>query len=196
MSKTGQKRVHFSLSGAIALGSNLSSAETSSADMVEQAIRNLDVGELVIRQTSRFFRTPAFPFGSGPDFVNACVSFETNLEPKAVLERLHHVEASFGRQREVRWAPRTLDLDLLFLGDTVLPDRATLEHWMSLPAELQSQTVPQDLLLPHPRLHERAFVLIPLEDVAADWCHPVTGQSVRHMRQALPSYLTEEVVPL
>lgn len=193
---SSQKSPLFPSCGAVALGSNLNFDGGSPQETLEKTIEILSDSALSIREVSRFFQTPAFPAGSGPDFVNACLSFETEMSAGDVLQALHEVEATFNRQREVRWAPRTLDLDLLFLGDAILPDRATLDTWMSLPAELQSQTAPQGLILPHPRLHERAFVLIPLEDVAADWEHPVTGQSVREMCRALPKYLTQDVVPL
>jgi 2-amino-4-hydroxy-6-hydroxymethyldihydropteridine diphosphokinase len=92
---------------------------------------------------------------TGPDFSNAAVEIETALEPHALLRALLAIEAAHGRERSQRNAPRTLDLDLLLYGQRVLADDA--------------------LQLPHPRLHERAFVLLPLLELAPDLVHPRLG---------------------
>ena len=87
---------------------------------------------------SRFFRTPAFPAGSGPDYVNAAALLETVLDPEALLAYLHGIEADLGRTRRVRWAERTIDLDIVFHGDSLLPDAATVQTWIDLPADALS----------------------------------------------------------
>jgi 2-amino-4-hydroxy-6-hydroxymethyldihydropteridine diphosphokinase len=150
-----------------------------------------DIG--VIRGVSRLFSTPAFPYGSGPDFVNCALKLDTGLSAEAVLEALHQIEAIFGRVRQKRWAPRTLDLDLIAYDDKVLPDRDTYLKWVELSFEEQMKRAPKELILPHPRLAERAFVLVPLADVAADWVHPVTRRSVKQMLDALPDNQVSEV---
>ena len=91
---------------------------------------------------------------------------------------------------------RTLDLDLLAWGDSVLPDSATQDSWRALPPEAQVRAVPDGLILPHPRLQDRAFVLVPLADVAPDWVHPRTGLTVRQMLAALPAADRDAVKPL
>ena len=190
---TGADLTDFETIALIAFGSNVSTALGSPAEMVSASLAALESTGFTLRARSRFFRTPAFPHGSGPDFVNACAAFETPWPADRVLEHLHRIEARFGRKRKKRWAPRTLDLDLIALGGAVTPSRDVVDTWMSLPLELQTQTAPDQLILPHPRLHERAFVLIPLADVAAGWRHPITGNSVAEMVAALPDYLTDEV---
>ena len=97
--------------------------------------------------------------------------------------------------RGQRWAGRVLDLDLLAIGETILPDPGIQRQWQSLPPEDQARLAPDRLILPHPRLQDRAFVLVPLADVAPDWRHPLSGLSVDQMLQALPAEDVAAVVP-
>ena len=151
---------------------------------------------ITLRRRSRWFGTPAFPPGSGPDFVNAAAALETSLEPERLLAALHGAEQELGRVRPARWAPRVCDLDLIAMEDTVLPDRATLERWMAIDLG-QAQTVtPLHLILPHPRMHERSFVLVPLAEIAPQWRHPATGRIVAEMVDALPVDALAEIRPL
>lgn len=180
----------------IALGSNVGFGGAGPSVVLDGALEALIDEGFVIRACSRYYRTPAFPAGAGPDFVNAAAVTESTLSAGEVLSRLHAVEARMGRQREVRWGARTLDLDLVAMGQQVLPDAKTHEYWRDLPLELQKTKVPPELIVPHPRLAERAFVLVPLMDVAPDWCHPVTGCSVRDMCGALSAQARAEVVAL
>jgi 2-amino-4-hydroxy-6-hydroxymethyldihydropteridine diphosphokinase len=180
----------------VALGSNLEFGGGGSAYILEYAFEQLKVQGFVIRARSRFFRTPAYPAGAGPDFVNAAAVLQTPFDAPQTLARLHAVEAALGRTRTVRWGARTLDLDLLAMGDLVLPDAQTHCYWREMPLEQQKTATPEVLILPHPRLAERAFVLVPLLDVAADWVHPVTGKTVRQMHDALPEPGRQEVVAL
>ncbi len=91
---------------------------------------------------------------------------------------------------------RTLDIDLLAMGDSVLPDASTQDAWRGLAPDLQSREAPDQLILPHPRLQDRAFVLAPLADIEPDWVHPRTGRSVREMLAALPAEDRDAVKPL
>lgn len=143
--------------------------------------------DIVVKRRSSWWRTPAYPAGSGPDFTNAAAVIETNLSPEAVLARLHSVEAALGRVRAGRWGARLVDLDLLAFGDQVLPDRETVAWWMALSDEEAQRRTPDQLLLPHPRLQERGFVLAPLAEVAPKWRHPITGATTAEMLAALPA---------
>ncbi len=107
---------------------------------------------------SRLYRTaPVGPPGQ-PDYVNAAMAFDTDLAPDELLGQLHEIEADFGRERTVRWGPRTLDLDLLIHGERVIDGPA--------------------LTVPHPRIQERGFVLAPLTDLAPALQHPTLGETV------------------
>ena len=145
---------------------------------------------------SRFFCTPCFPAGAGPDYVNAAVAVDTTLDAAAIMAGLHEIEADFGRERVQRWGMRTLDLDLLALADLVLPDLDTHAAWRALPIDLQQMRAPDQVILPHPRLQDRAFVLVPLADIAASWVHPILRQSVAQMLAARPLAERAEVVPI
>jgi len=158
----------------------------SPVQALQLAVASLaDVGA-VIRSQSPFYATPAMPAGIGPDFVNAALVLEAPWTPRDALMRMHEIEAQMGRRRSKRWGERVVDIDLLAIDGKVLPDMPTVRTWMNLAPEKQRESVPKQLILPHPRMHERGFVLVPLADVAPDWLHPVTRRTVVQMRDALP----------
>ncbi|MDV7271165.1 2-amino-4-hydroxy-6-hydroxymethyldihydropteridine diphosphokinase [Thioclava sp. A2] len=170
----------------IALGSNLEINGQPPAAILMAALSALGRAGCEIAAISRFYRTPAYPPGSGPEFVNACATIVSGQGPEEVLALLHAVEAELGRTRTHRWEARVVDLDLLACGDLVLPDLEVLAEWRNLPPEEQQRIAPECLILPHPRLTERGFVLIPLMDIAPDWRDPISGKSVAELVSALP----------
>jgi 2-amino-4-hydroxy-6-hydroxymethyldihydropteridine diphosphokinase len=196
MQKTSSKLPQFRSFALVAVGSNVSFRKADVGSTVIDAIHAVVEESGVIRTQSRLFRTPAFPAGSGPDFVNAAFSVQTALDPETFLERLHDVEQRFGRRRDQRWGPRTLDLDLIAMDDVILPDAKTHARWVEMDLDEQLSSVPDQLILPHPRLQDRAFVLVPLSEVAPDWRHPVLGLSVKQMCAALSDKARAEVQPL
>lgn len=171
----------------IALGANLTSRTGAPDATLRQALADLAaVPGVSLRAVSRFWRTPAHPAGSGPDYINAAAAIATDLTPEALLAVLHRIEADLGRVRtNLRWQSRGIDLDLLAVGDLVAPDPATQDRWRLLPPDQQAVDAPPSLILPHPRLQDRGFVLVPLSDIAPAWVHPLTGQSTRQMLAAL-----------
>lgn len=180
----------------IALGSNTPSHHGTPRETLEKAMVALDGEGLLMVTRSRLFRTPFFPPGGGPDVVNAVALVQTELAPAALIARLHEIEVAFGRERRTRWADRTLDLDLLAMGDCVLPDEDTLRAWIGLDPEAQRKEAPEQLILPHPRIQDRAFVLVPAADVAPEWRHPLLGLTIAEMRDARPEAELAEIVPL
>jgi len=185
------------LRALVAFGANLPADGRDPAETVQSAIEDLRA-EGLAPTASRLFLTPCFPAGAGPDYVNAAavVTPRAGQGPGDLLALLHRIEARHGRERQARWAGRTLDLDLLAWGDSVRPDAATQDAWRLLPPEDQARQAPDRLILPHPRLQDRAFVLVPLAEVAPDWVHPRTGLSVAQMLAALPQADREAVKPL
>ena len=131
----------------VGLGGNLGDPEVT----LDAALQALDgVQDTRLLRASRLYRTPAWGEEQQPDFINAVVMLETRLGAPALLESLFVIERQHGRVREAeqRWGPRTLDLDLLLYGDAVIDEPG--------------------LRVPHPHLHERAFALLPLLEIAAD----------------------------
>ena len=180
----------------IAVGSNLSDGVNISESIVGKAVESIALRTGAEPRLSRLYRTPAFPPGSGPDFVNAAFTLQWLGSAEALLALLHEVEAEFGRTRTHRWEARVLDLDLIALGDRVCPDAETQGAWRALTAEEAAKVAPDQLILPHPRLQDRAFVLVPMADVAPGWRHPLTGQSVAEMLAALPPEELAEIRPI
>jgi 2-amino-4-hydroxy-6-hydroxymethyldihydropteridine diphosphokinase len=146
---------------AIALGSNLGASRTTLDEALEALDRN--EGVRVIRRSSWYRSAPIGP--AQPDYVNGCALLEVSLEPEALLDVLQATENLFGRVRAERWGPRTLDLDLILYGSM----RIATER----------------LVVPHPRMAERAFVLLPLAEIAAEWIDPVSGRPVGELATAL-----------
>ncbi|HZV54488.1 MAG TPA: 2-amino-4-hydroxy-6-hydroxymethyldihydropteridine diphosphokinase [Rhodocyclaceae bacterium] len=136
----------------VALGSNLGNPVQTVEDAIDAmaALR----GSL-LKAISSLYRTAPVGLKHQPDFINAVVAIDTRLDARKLLDELFSLEARFGRERSVKNAPRTLDLDLLLHDDTVIDDPA--------------------LTLPHPRMHERAFVLAPLAEIAPDLIIPGRG---------------------
>jgi len=180
----------------VALGANLPGPFGEADATLRAALTALnDVTSHSVNH-SRLYRTPAMPAGSGPDFVNAAAAIEWTGSPAELLSRLQDVEHEFGRTRTHRWEARVLDLDLLAMGDLVWPDSQTEAHWRGLSFDEARVQTPSSLILPHPRMAERAFVLVPLRDVAPHWRHPVTTLTVTEMCAALSPESVAEISPL
>jgi 2-amino-4-hydroxy-6-hydroxymethyldihydropteridine diphosphokinase len=151
----------------LALGANLPGPAGPPLAQCEAALAALEQRGVRILGRSRWYDTPPYPPSEQPHFVNGVARVETGLGPAALLAEMLTIEAGLGRRRTVPNAARTLDLDLIDY-------------------EGQVRTGPEAPILPHPRLAQRSFVLLPLRDVAPEWRHPVSGLSVTELIATLP----------
>lgn len=165
---------------AIAIGSNLSSNLGNSEEIVKAALAYLDsIPRVEVVKISQWYRTKAITdtiarsldrriietestqpqeATEQPDYINGCALLRTSLTPNSLLSVLLATEARFGRERRERWGARTLDLDLLLYEDFILDTPS--------------------LIVPHPCMCDRAFVLLPLAEIAPDWIHPINGCAI------------------
>lgn len=152
----------------IGLGANLPSPEHGTPrETLEAAIAALDTHGLAVVARSPLYESEPVPVSDQPWYLNAVVEVATDRSASEVLALLHSVENAFGRVRAIRNEARVLDLDLLDHRGTV-------------------HAGPESPVLPHPRLADRAFVLLPLRDIAPDWRHPVSGRIIAELLESLP----------
>ncbi|EAW34392.1 2-amino-4-hydroxy-6-hydroxymethyldihydropteridine diphosphokinase [Lyngbya sp. PCC 8106] len=148
---------------AIALGSNLGDSRAT----LENTLKTIDqTPGITVKTYSSWYKTA--PIGpSQPDYLNGCAVLEVQLTPQELLTTLLAIEDKFGRVRQERWGARTLDLDVLLFGDLILET--------------------PKLQIPHPRMTERAFVLVPLAEIAPDWVEPVSGKVISQLVEKVDS---------
>jgi 2-amino-4-hydroxy-6-hydroxymethyldihydropteridine diphosphokinase len=143
----------------VALGGNIAGDYGSSEALLEAALARFAQAGLPVVRRSSWWSSAAWPDPTANEYRNGVVLVEARMGPRETIRTLFSIEHAFGRARAERNAPRTLDLDLIAHGRTVLDT--------------------PDLVLPHPRAHERLFVMGPLAEIAPDWRHPVLGETAR-----------------
>ena len=147
----------------IGLGANLSTPEhPTPREVLIAALEVLPPIGIAVERRSRWYRSAPVPASDQPWFTNAVILVSSALSPPELMAALHRVEDTLGRRRGERWAARPIDLDIIAYGSHVI----------------DASGADDALVLPHPRMHERAFVLLPLREIAPDWRHPKTGAPV------------------
>ncbi|MFI3132666.1 2-amino-4-hydroxy-6-hydroxymethyldihydropteridine diphosphokinase, partial [Staphylococcus warneri] len=133
----------------LGLGSNIGDR----AHQLQQAIRIIDQYQYIdVTSISPIYETEPVGYTDQPQFLNLCIEIETTLDPQELLKRCLETEEALHRVRKIRWGPRTLDVDILLYGNEIIEE--------------------DNLIIPHPRMAERAFVLIPLNDIASKHIEP------------------------
>ena len=158
----------------VALGSNMAGGFASSEALLEAALARFPGAGLPILERSQWWRSAAWPDPSGPEYRNAVAVVEGRQDPAGVLQALFSIEHAFARTRGARNAPRTLDLDLIAYGRQVIDAPG--------------------LVIPHPRAHERLFVMGPLAEIAPAWRHPALGATAAEL--AAQAMVGRDAVPL
>jgi 2-amino-4-hydroxy-6-hydroxymethyldihydropteridine diphosphokinase len=138
----------------IAFGSNLGDRQANLRTAIDLLPNSVE-----ILKGSSIYETPPWGYADQPSFLNQVIEVSTTLRPVCLLRKLKHIERKIGRKKTFRYGPRLIDLDILFYGERVIHRRK--------------------LQIPHPRLHERAFVLVPLAEIAPNFVHPVLNQTVQ-----------------
>lgn len=161
----------------IALGGNLKTSSGSPLLTLKAALAQMPDYGIHISRCSSFYETPAVTPDVQPPYVNAVAVVETAMSAIDLLATMHRIETQFGRLRHMRWAARTLDLDLLDYDGQIVSSLG--------PQGLEAGAGPLPLSLPHPGIAMRGFVLVPLAEVAPQWQHPVTGENAADLLEQL-----------
>ncbi|MGB0575963.1 MAG: 2-amino-4-hydroxy-6-hydroxymethyldihydropteridine diphosphokinase [Alphaproteobacteria bacterium] len=155
----------------IGIGGNLPSENFGSTpEVLVKALQVIDEKVCAVVRCSPWYRSAPVPVADQPDYINGVIELSTAMPAETLLNRLHDVETEFERVRTVKNAARTLDLDLLCYHDHLI--------------EKKQQN---GLIVPHPRMQDRAFVLLPLQDLVPDWVHPANGLTIQELIRLLPT---------
>ncbi len=142
----------------IALGSNIPFKNLLPTQILEKTYSILKNYNINIIKKSHIYQSEAYPNKSDPIFYNSALSIETKLKPYELLENILKIEKLFGRERKEKNSPRTLDIDIISLGNLILDE--------------------ENLKIPHPALHLRPFVILPIRDININWKHPVLFETI------------------
>lgn len=156
----------------IALGSNIGNRLAH----IQQAVNFLRISGFRITMLSRVWETEPWGDTDQPRFLNMCLSADTDMTSTEALSVLKKIESDMGRQKTRRWGPREIDLDIIFFGDEIVHA--------------------DKLIIPHPLMHERAFVLVPLAEIEPDMVHPIFKKTVKELLGELPSEKMQWIIKL
>ncbi len=139
----------------LSLGSNLGNRKIN----LSKALRFIEEKDIRIKKVSSIYKTPPWGKKDQPEFLNQVIEAETEVSPKKLLNTCKEIEKKMGRKKGERWGPRIIDIDILFYGEKIIKE--------------------ENLTIPHPLITERAFVLLPLYEIAPDFIHPVRKEKIK-----------------
>ena len=142
--------------------------------ILTKALSELERSGFCIINRSKIWETSPWGFTDQPRFLNMCLCAETELTPEKMIKTIINIEIKLGRRRSIKWGPREIDIDIIAIGEMVIET--------------------PDLSVPHPHMHERTFVLIPLKEIAPQFRHPVTGKTLDEMIRELPAEKMEWII--
>ena len=181
----------------VVLGSNLPSEFGNSFETLKQCIyeikKYLAVEPLL---ESNWYSSSSVLDKREPKYLNVGIRFSTNLNPSELIKFTSGLENKYGRKRRKRWASRTCDIDILLSDQKILPSQDYFEKWLKLDFSDQIKLVPNELVIPHPRLQERAFFLKPLYDLQPNWTHPFLNLNSKEMLDSLPLNEIQSIIKL
>ncbi|NVK18067.1 MAG: 2-amino-4-hydroxy-6-hydroxymethyldihydropteridine diphosphokinase [Methylocystaceae bacterium] len=157
----------------VGLGANLPSPQHGTPiETLEACVKSFADHGLIVLAKSHWFKSAPVPMSDQPWYINGMVSIKTDLDPRALLKELLVIEHKFGRVRSETNAPRVLDLDLIAYHDQIIEDEGKIED--------------KPFCIPHPRMKERSFVLLPLQELHSGWTDPRTGAKIIDLIENLP----------
>ena len=178
----------------LVLGSNLSSEFGNSAETLKECVEDIrSYPAIESLSESTWYISSSFLDEREPKYVNVGIRLSTNLKPIELINLTSALEKKFGRIRQRRWEPRTCDIDILLCNQLILPSKARFKQWLTLDFSDQKKLVPNELILPHPRLQERTFFLKPLNDLQPNWIHPFLKTKAKEMLDSLPPNELENI---
>ena len=160
----------------IALGSNLETENMNRLEILNKALEYFPMFSISLVKVSSFWESKSYPNNNQPNFINAVSEVQSILNPYQTLCTLKKIEIILGRKVNCRWGSRVLDLDILAAGSLILPNLRIFNRWLKMPLQHQIQNQPNQLILPHPRIQDRLFVLKPLSEIDPSWIHPVLNK--------------------
>ena len=152
--------------------------------MCVEYIKNEEPIDLISQ--SKWYQSESFPDKSKPTFINVGIKIISKLEPYQILKIIDEIEKGFGRIRKRRWDARVCDIDIIYCNKKIIPTRNILKKWMSMKIEEQLITTPRTLILPHPRIQDRLFFLVPLNELSPNWRHPILGKTAKEILDSIP----------
>ncbi|MBS4749779.1 2-amino-4-hydroxy-6-hydroxymethyldihydropteridine diphosphokinase [Carnobacteriaceae bacterium zg-ZUI78] len=152
----------------LSLGSNIGDSQA----LLETAIQKLNNTYIKVTKLSSLYRTKAWGLTDQPDFLNQVIEIETFYEPQTLLQHLQNIELELGRERHIHWGPRTIDIDILFYDNQIIYE--------------------SNLIVPHPYIQERTFVLEPMCDIAPHYIHPILQKPIRNLFDTLKTDTTSQ----